>query len=269
MTIYEEIDALNWSTIRHLATSPLLLRWRTEHPRADSDALRVGRGIHCATLEPERWATSYVAKPDFGDGRTKAAKEAKATWLDSIKPGLEILDADEHALIERCAAAVRAHPAASRLIETGRAEEILTWTDEVTGAACKARVDLIAPTYVLDLKSTRQQTVRGMARDAASLLYHGQLAMYHDGAVSSRLIPRDHADGPYLIHVQTVEPYDVVPARLMAEDLERGRSLYRSLLQRYLDCQAAGWWPGIAPGVIDLELPSWAPSGSREQEMDW
>lgn len=264
---YAAIDAMNWSTLRHLATSAKLLRWRVDHPREDTDALELGRAAHCAILEPARWAESYVARPDFGDGRTKEAKAGKTAWLATLAPGVEVLDADEHALVERMARAVREHPEAARLLHAGRAEEIVTWTDAATGLACKARVDFIAPGYVVDIKSTRRDTVRSITHDVATLLYYGQLAFYHDGARAAGLIP-DDADGPFAIFAQKGEPFDVVPARLGLEAIERGRNLYRSLLDRYLACRAANWWPGIAPEVITLQLPPWAAGGDGE-EQEW
>ena len=264
---YLAIDAMNWSTLRHLATSAKLLRWRVDHPREDTEALEIGRAAHCAILEPARWTLAYVARPDFGDGRTKAAKEAKAAWLAELAPGIETLDAEEHALIERMARSVREHPEASRLLRAGRAEEIVTWTDAATGLACKARIDWLAPGYVVDLKSTRRDTVRSLTHDIASLLYHGQLAFYHDGARAAGLIP-DDADGPFVVAVQKSEPYDVVPARLGLEGLDRGRALYRTLLERYAACRAADWWPGIASEVITLRLPTWAAGGDGE-EQEW
>lgn len=267
-TEYEAIPALNWSTLKHLAISPRMLRWRADHPRPETAALRLGRAIHCAILEPERWARCYVPHPDFGDGRTKAAKAAKADWLASIDGrDVEVLDADEHALAEHCAEAVRTHPRARRLLEHTRVEETVTWTDEETGVDCKSRLDIAAPGYVVDLKSSRMQTVRAIEIQIASLLYHGQLAFYHDAAIATRRIPYD-ADGPYIVVVQTVEPYDVVPGRLMREDLEKGRALYRSFLRKYLECQAADWWPGLAPDVIDLDLPPWTPRGEAPME-EW
>ena len=265
---YAEIPALNWSTLKHLAVSALMLRWRVDHPQEDSRSLALGRAIHCAVLEPERWASAYVAQPDFGDGRYKAAKEAKAAWLLDLPPAAEVLSADDHALAERCAAAVRAHPVAADLLRGGRAEEVIRWTDEETGIACKMRGDFITPAGLLDLKSTRQPTVRAMARDFASRLYHGQLAYYHSGAIAARLIPSS-AEPPRVIAVQTVEPYDVVCSRLRLADLERGIGLCRTLVRRYAACQAASYWPGLAPGLIDLELPAWSPGGDGATEEDW
>jgi hypothetical protein len=315
MTDYAAIDAMNWSTLKELAVSPRMLKWRVDHPREDTDALELGRAVHCAILEPQRFATAYIVEPDFGDPRTNAAKAERAAWLASLVPGyiarpcfdrsttagkkayaafvdglpegakvlvgteraadllgpdVETIHADEHALALRLADAVRSHPAAARLIEVGRREEIIEWVDEETGIKCKARVDFISPFYVLDLKSTRHTTIRAINADFARYLYHGQLAFYHDGAITARRIPREMPEGPYTIAVQTVEPHDVVPGRLMREDLEKGRALYRSLLRRYAACQAAEYWPGLAADVIDLDLPAWAPGGDEEtSEVDW
>lgn len=265
---YADIDAINWSTLKHLATSAKMLDWRVRHPRQDTRALRVGRAIHCAVLEPDRWATDYAAMPDFGDLRTKAGKAAKAEWLEDLAPGVEILDASEHAMAERCARSVREHPVAADLLRGGRAEETVVWTDEETGLACKGRIDYQRPDIIVDVKSTRRDTVRAMERDFADLMYHGQLGFYHMGAVASGRIPAD-AKPPHIVAVQTVEPFDVVPARLMQEDLDKGIALCRGLLHRYAEHRAAGWWPGLAPSLIELSLPAWAPGGEEETQENW
>ena len=266
-TSYDQIEAVNWSTLVHLATSAKLLEWRQTHPREETRALRVGTALHCAILEPARFAREYLAAPDFGDGRTKAAKEAKAAWEASRDPAAVVIDADEHELVVRCAAAAREHPAVRDLLRGGCVEEVLTWTDETTGIACKGRVDYLAPGYLLDLKSTRAETLRQLASEIAGHLYHGQLAFYLDGAIArSRLDAL--ASQVLIVGVQTVEPYDVIPVRLMPEDLERGRALYRDLLRRYAECQAAQWWPGLAPGVVNLSLPEWTRGGSTQEQGD-
>ncbi len=267
-TGYDAIDAVNWSSLVHLHTSAKLLEWRRTHPREETAALRVGSALHCAILEPARFSVAYIPRPDLGDGRTKVGKAAREQWNAERDPNAVVLDADEYELVQRCAESARTHPSVRDALRGGCAEETLTWTDEETGLRCKGRLDYITPSCVVDLKSTRAETVDGFAREIAGRLYHGQLAFYLDGASAAR---RVHADASQVLAVglQTVEPYDVIPARLGSEWIERGRSLYRSLLRRYADCQAAGWWPGIAPGVVDLRVPPWASGGDDNEQGDW
>jgi hypothetical protein len=265
---YNAIDAVNWSTLVHLAKSAKLLAWRRDHERDESSALRVGSAIHCAILEPDRFSRAYIARPYLGDGRTRAGRAARAQWEAERDPDSVVLSADEYDLAVRCSEAARAHPAVRDMLRGGRAEEVVVWTDEETGLRCKGRLDYLAPTYLLDLKSTSAETVTAFAREVAGRLYHGQLAFYLDGAIASkRLDPL--ASRVLVVGIQTVEPYDVIPARLGSEWIERGRSLYRSLLRRYADCQAAGWWPGLAPGVVDLWVPPWAAGGEDNDQGDW
>lgn len=265
LSAYEQIDAVNWSTLVHMATSAKLLAWRRDHAREETLALRIGTAIHCALLEPDLFPKRYVVRPNLGDGRTKVGKAARAEWNATIPAGAVVLDLDEYESISRCANAARAHPVVRDLLRMGRAEEIVTWHDEETGLACKGRLDYIAPRYLVDLKSTRAETLGQLAREIAGRMYHGQVSFYRDGAIAARV---GQADAQVIvIAIQTVAPYDVVPARIQVEDLELGRSLYRSLLRRYAECQAANYWPGLAPQIVNLSLPEWAPSGDPEPEQ--
>lgn len=264
---YAAIDAVNWSTLVHLATSAKLLEYRRDHPREETRALRVGTLIHCALLEPEQLAARYVVQPDFGDLRTKVAKATREEWRSTVPETAEIVDADEHALALRVADAARAHPAVRDLLRGGRAEEVVEWHDDATGLRCKGRLDYIAPRWLCDLKSTRAETLGELAREIAGRLYHGQIAFYLDGAIAARKLDALSSQA-FLIALQTVEPFDVIPVRIQVADLERGRALYRSLLRKYAECRAAEWWPGLAPGVVDLSLPEWARGGEPEQNGD-
>lgn len=266
---YAAIEAVNWSTLKYIETSPLLCRHRADNPEEDKEAFRIGRMLHAATLEPERWIREFVIEPDFGPhytekGKlsdnpkaTKSYKEAKAAWEKTLPPGTEQLDPDEHALIERCAAAIKAHRVAGPLVKGGRREHVIRWTDPVTGVACKGRLDLI-DNRVLDLKGTRQQTVWAFLRDAARLLYYGQCAWYHDGCVIAGVLP-ENAPLPVVIGAQTCEPFDVIPVRMLPETYEAGQRLYRALLDRFVNCQTADFWPGLAEDFVDWRVPRYAP----------
>lgn len=270
-------DRLNWSTLRYMATSPRLLAWRRDHPRADTPALRLGRAIHCAVLEPDefplRWIVAGQCEAETKDGggcRSGGSLYADGHWYCRVRghapegagdvpDGIEVIGADEHTLALQCAESVHSFGPALKLLETGNAEREIVWTDHTSGIACRGRLDWLDSSrgLLVDLKSTRRETLRDIAGDAARNGYHGQLAWYYDGAIAAGLLPAD-APRPSIIAAQTVEPYDVAVLRLSQTALDAGRIFYRDLLRRYAECVAAGWWPGIAPDVIELDLPTWA-----------
>lgn len=259
---YEELPGLNWSTLKLLATSPRMLKHRAKVPRQDTSALALGRAIHCALLEPHDFESRYAVAPTF---EGKGSRAMKATWLAERAPEVTWLDQDDYDLAQRCAGSIAEHPAAMSLIVGGRREETVQWTDATTGIKCKARLDNIRPSDLSDIKSTRHGTPRKFLSDASSLLYHGQLAWYHDGAIAAGVLPAD-AERPSVVAVQTTEPYDVMPFRMTEAALWAGRSLWQSLIRRFAECKAADFWPGVAPGILDYDVTPWADVGQEESE---
>lgn len=278
---------LNWSTLKHIATSPRLMKWRVEHPMKDSEALIMGRSIHCAILEPEkfdgRWiqvstcgATTGKGEPCksegslYSDGKwfCKVKGHAPAGAMSSPGEGIEVITAEGIELTRLCAESVAAHGPASKILKGGKAEQGMEWTDPETGIECRGRVDYLRPDDLVDLKTTRRETIREFTADAARMLYHGQLAWYMDGAIAAGRLPKD-AGLPYVVAVSTAEPYDVAAFQLSEISLEAGRILVRDLVKKYQQCVAADLWPGVAPDLAVLDLPAWAPGmqGSEDSEI--
>lgn len=264
MQAYESIQALNYSTLGKIAVSPLLLKWRQDHPEPDKPAFEIGRLIHVATLEPERFETDYIVEPDFGPQYTKKGelatnpkqtagyKAAYLEWFSSIPAHVLTVAPEDRELALRCADAIRKHRVAGPLLKGGKAEQVITWTDGETGIPCKARLDLAA-NFVLDVKSTRQQTVRGFEYDAGKYLYDGKMAFYEDGAVAAGRVPKQN-DGPYVIMVQNCEPWDVGAFHVPLAVLEVAREFNRGLIRKYQACVAADYFPGIAPDLLELNV---------------
>jgi hypothetical protein len=186
-------------------------------------------------------------------------------WGDQHFDAEEIVTPTMVEQAKAMADSIHSHDEAAKLLVGGRAEETVTWTDGTTGLDCKGRLDYITPGYLVDLKTTRNIIPRLFRRDVANFEYHAQLAWYHDGAVVAGVLPPD-AELPWLIAVQNVAPWDVVVYRMTAEDMAAGRARYRQLMNRLLSCMEANWWPGVAPGVLDLEVPGWAPGMDGEDE---
>ena len=275
---YSQIQAVNWSTIKLIATSPKLCRYRAEKPETDKIAYRKGRLIHVATLEPDRWAREYVIEPDFGPHytdkgelatnpkSTKSYKTAYKAWRESLDPNALIVSPEERAMGDRCAAAIREHRITGPLLDGAKCEQVITWTDPETGIKCKGRVDMLKR-CVIDLKGTRRDNVRRFIWDTAEWLYYAQVCWYQWGAVCARLLPPD-GDYPLAIGVQMDEPHDVIPLRMTSETFEAGNNLFRSLLDRYVECQQADWWPGLCEDFVEWTLPPYALGLERQPDGD-
>jgi hypothetical protein len=260
---YAAIPACNWSSLKNLGVSPLYYRWRLAHPEPRKQAFVFGGAVHTLLLEPEKFNARY----GVFDG-TRRGKE----WdhWQAINPGVESLKPAELERVEACVEAVRAHRVAAKLLSHGRREEVVTWTDEVTGLACKGRLDWIRPDLIVDLKTTRDPAPPKFERATASYGYAAQVAMYHDGAVAARLIPGD--ERPYLIAVKSAHDHDVAVFQLTPEALEAGRRIYRGLMRKLIECTEADYWPGVAPDLVQLELPPWAEGhgiANEETDEEW
>lgn len=278
----EDAARLNWSTLRHLATSPKLLKWRLEHPQPETLALRLGRAIHCAILEPEafgaRWMSQGVCAALAKNGNVCSSTGSlyfEGKWYCRVRghapegagdppAGVEVIPNDERALALLLAKSVKDHAVAAGALKDGKPETLLKWTDPESGILCRGRLDYLKAREVVDVKSSHADTIQSFVREFAGRLYHGQLAWYHDGAVAAGQIPAD-APLPIVIHVSTTEPYDVAVYRLSKYTYQAGQILYRDLLRKYADCRAADWWPGFAPDLLELDLPDWA-RGMRGSE---
>lgn len=256
-TVYDSIRALNWSSLKHLASSPLAYRYRIDHPELRKPAWIVGSAIHCLTLEPGKFDARYAL---FEGTRCGQKWE---TWQD-LHPGVESLKPVEMARVRATTTAICSHPVAAELLAGCRVEEPLTWVDPDTGMQCKGRVDGIKPAFVVDLKSAREVSPSRFNRAASDYMYHGQLSFYQTGAIASRKISGDEM--PYIIAAQSAGPYDVAVYRLKPDDLDTGRKLCLSLMRKLEECIAADMWPGVAPDLQYLDLPPWTPGSNIEEE---
>ncbi|HUU96837.1 MAG TPA: PD-(D/E)XK nuclease-like domain-containing protein [Phycisphaerae bacterium] len=244
---YDAVPAVNWSALKYMRESPLEYRYRLTH-RDDKPAWVLGRATHAALYEPDVFADHYVVYP--GPVRRGKAWDAFKAEHD----GDEILTAAERTEAAMIADAVRSNPNAARYIDGGYVEQRITWTDAITGLACKGRTDEVNG-RVIDLKTTRNIDARRFAADVARFGYHCQAAFYQDGLEANGVTG---LDSPVLIAVQNQAPYDVAVYELPDVVVEQGRAEYRRLLEQVLRCTEHNEWPGVAPDTVQLTLPAWA-----------
>jgi exodeoxyribonuclease VIII len=247
---YDAIDAVNFSTLKYAAKSPLAYFHRLNNPKASTIPQLRGTASHTAILEPERLESDYaIFTGKVRNGKVWDAFEAENAHRKIIKQG----ELDQALRMQR---AVRSMPCADAYLSDGHAEVTLVWMDDVTGLLCKGRVDYVkGDDAIVDLKGTGDASGVSFAREAGRQKYHVQASFYLDGYTT--LFPMAHPES-VLIAVEYSEPHDVAPYVIDADSLEAGRRIYRACLDRIAQCRAERRWPGVANGSVQtLRLPAY------------
>lgn len=298
---YAASEAMNISVLKAMRRSPLHCLEAMANARRPTAA--VGRGIagHLLILEPHRLADVTVCdisrdtkaweiyeacrtsgeRPAVYPGKVRRGKEWEAfeaqhagelialahEWaaVEPLLSARQIMTSAELEVARRMAAAVHAHPEAHALLTGGKAEVPIFWQDAKTGVDCKGRIDYLAPGRIVDLKTTADVSPWAFSRQAARLLMHLQLAFYADGWQTST--SSEASPDVYVVAVESEPPFDVAVYRITDETLAAGREEYRRLLRRLVECVETDTWPGVAPGIVDFMLPSWAVAGGDEAEV--
>lgn len=250
--VYEAHEGINYSILKLYGRSPAHAQEEMLHPRMPGKAMETGEALHVAVLEPGRFEAEYV-QPIKVDRRTK---EGKVLWaaFELEHGGKTILKPDEWAAVQGMAGAVRSHPVVAPLLaEQGLNEASVYWTDQETGAACKARPDRVC-SAVLDLKQTRDARPALFAAQAARLGYHVQASFYLAGLDACAPHPRRWL----WVAVEPVPPFAVAIYEPTEQTLAQGRQEWETYLRQHLECQRAGIWPGYQADPQALNLPKWA-----------
>ena len=128
-----------------------------------------------------------------------------------------------------------------------------------TGLQIKGRVDALKvpndlECVIVDVKTTSAGAdYNTFSRQAASLNYHVSAAWYCHLCGLNGLPPARF----YWIAVEVAPPYAVAVYEINPDALELGASLMSDALGLIAECEDAGVWPGYAPEVQCLNLPSW------------
>lgn len=249
-TDYAAIDAVNWSTLKHMRRSPLHYRHAVDSPRADTTRFALGRAAHTAVLEPDRFLLDYACyKGTIRRGKDWDAFKVQHSTETILKVG-------EYKTCLAIRDAVRSHPAAMSYLAAGIPEHSVAWTDADTGLACKGRMDWVSATRpaIVDIKTTSDVDEHRFGALCARMLYHAQLAFYADGyyASNAERLP------VVIIAVEVTAPHDVAVYELDEDAIYAGSEIYRELLVKVASCRAAGSWPGRHQDQATLRLPAWA-----------
>ena len=243
---YCKIPAVNWSTLKELGRSPAHYKYRLTAERPDSATFALGRAVHTAILEPDRFMFDYVLNDD--NRNSKAYKEFAQENADKT-----ILKTPEYEKALAMRDAAHSHPVAKGHLSEGKPEQVIIWKDTETGLTCKARLDWLTPDMLLDLKSTADLDNHNFRNAVARYQYHCQLAFYSMG-----LIALDYARPVKLLAIEKTPPYDVGVFDITEDMLSVGEEQVRLLMRQLVECRDKNEWPGRYPEEEALWLPSWA-----------
>lgn len=258
---YRQAEGISRSELWRLTESPEKFRWYQEHPEEPTQALIFGQLIHTATLEPEKLLDEFAIAPNV-DRRTKAGKEEYAAWMETVGDKT-IVSQDDWIKAAEMVSAQGQSPFVARLLK-GEHEQAFFWTDELTGEACKIRVDCLSTIeqdgkeqpVIVDYKSTTDASSDAFMRQAINLGYDFQAAMYCEGVeiVTGKkpifVFIAQEKTAPYAVNIMQADPIFI----------QRGKDRFRELIGIYHDCKESGNWYGYLGkyGVINnLSLPAW------------
>ena len=262
---YARLPGVNWSKLKWLLASPLKYKHGIENPiPEDSDAFRMGRAVHAAVFEPDK----YLSMTAVWTGGRRFGKEWNA--FEAEHAGRTILTEEQALNVLSIRDAVRSHPLVQPyLSEPGEAECMLTWEDAETGLPLKCRVDWLTRAHVIDLKTSRHAvSQRLFASQAYEYGYFHQLAFYQRGIKAAR----GEMPQAIIVAVEPARPHDIAVYRLAPTALYAVHEEISELLGQLRLCLTSGNWPGKFDTERELDLPRWAQPSIDDIETadpDW
>lgn len=219
-------------------------------------------GEKCVILNEEM-------RPEKDKGITsKKNQEWKKEILSSGKYVVPQLGLESYETIISMVDSVLAEPIIVKLLTGVDYQKSFVWQDEC-GVMCKTRPDLsiVNKKVIVDIKTTKDASPQGFAREVANYDYPLQAYMQIEGALKSGYL--DKIDHYYWLAVEKNAPFNAVLYRFQDQDIQMVSDSYEYYLKRcakvisdYRECGGKfelikGYSENADNqyGVIDLEIP--------------
>lgn len=240
--------ALSHSDLKLLKRSPAHFRYvKDNDARTFKSEFDFGHVVHELVLDDG----GGIDVIDAADWRTKAAKEARDASRAAGRSPLLVADYNR---AKECAECVRLHPIAARLLDAADHKEVaLVWDHD--GITLKAKLDLVAGKFGVDLKTTEYAASDAFGRSAGQYGYATQAAFYEEAMRQCLGITNPEF---LFIAVETNPPHPVNVIKLedYVIDLAAGRNA--ALIDLYRRCVETNTWPAYGDGINVAQLPRWA-----------
>jgi len=252
-SVYAQIPALSFSSIKELDKSPANFVYTQNNPRKQTPAMLKGIAVHTAVLEPD----VFRKRAMVWSGGTKRGALWDA-WKAKSGPDAIILSQVESDELNQIIDAVHSHPVAGPLVATGSAERSLIWKDEGRSFYCKTKPDLLRKDIkiIVELKTAADISPDAFSRAIYTFKYHWQAAYHIHGAnvVQSKVRYQDLV----FIAVETNPPYNVAVYEADPVMIDDGRNAMRPIFDLFESCLKDDTWPIPYDKVQTISLPPWA-----------
>lgn len=275
--VYDDLDEMTYHADPALSSSgvkdllspscPARFQYRRQHGRPDKRAYDLGHAAHREVLGvgtevvTVQKVTRDKQRVDAEDYATKSAQQHR----DEIRrEGKLPLLADEVADVKGMAAALRAHPWASKLFDPergGKPEVSMFWHDDAYGIDRRLRLDwmpadapgrLIVPDYKSCISADRASIRSAVYKYG----YFTQDVFYTDGLRALGLADDDSAF--VFVFQERTAPYLITVAEIDSDAKRAGRVRVDLACEVFRDCLEADVWPGHSQDVELISLPRYA-----------
>ena len=252
---------------RIIDACPAKYRWEQDNGRLSPRSMDFGTAAHTIVLGTGK--PIHVMSDGNQDFRSL---DARIERDEAEAGGYIVLKRADYDRVIGMADALRRHPLASslftrqlheggKLIDSGGMAEVTgMWRDELTGVACRLRLDWLRPPtdgpFLLpDYKTTTDASPAACEKTVAKYGYHRQGEFYERGVRA--LLPGEQPQSVFVFQ-ETTAPYLVTVVGLSAGLRRQARRMNRAAINLYAECLRRGEWPDYNNGSIyTAESPTW------------
>jgi exodeoxyribonuclease VIII len=251
--------------------------YRNGEPYVETPEKVFGKQYHCYVLEPDEFEKRYYVFDDsivYGALIAKGVEKPRATkdykiWLageEKLMDNKEIIDKKDFDRMKGMKEKLFSHFYAKMLLTNGVAERGIL--GELETEVGKIGIKLITDYrkdikhLIMELKTTKDASEKGFARECGEYDYHIQAAFYTD---MLELFFNDQRPITFVFIAQEKrKPYAFNLFECSPQFISQGRYEYEMLLQLYKYCIDNNIWPGYQVfcenkyGILELKLPAWA-----------
>lgn len=267
---YEEIEGVNFSTLKWIMDSPLDYRHKMNQPRKDTTAMQFGRLADNIALDRDQleadfiyWDESHRPNQEISKstgkpfGMTQKDNKEWLEWLQeqandqgkTLVPLSEIQKADHLVNTIRTSPTIEAAKARELLWTLpGENQKVITWEDEETGIKCKGRVDRLLEHQVVDLKVYANFSPELFPKSAGDYSLDMQAVMYMEGTGKQTF---------RWVVVEPVPPHNVCVYVMQkgSETWQCGYNKYQYCLNKLKEIRETGLYPGVGSQGLLGEFP--------------